>query len=290
MTRAPVAIRNAANKIVNALGANTNAWFSGIVGDRFHSFGYHLSPNDCPSNDYSLQLSRDKNSDLNAASGLDIKLIPTLMKKVTAGLRAAALRNDPRLNVLREFCGTLDLEDTFHYDLSDGTTDSSWDDSHLWHMHFSGYRSEQDNDSGWDSFADLVIECADVNSELAQASSHLEEHVDHIWQDYPTPDVIREGTGNYYGSISGDERSLGGYYGPVDEIRVLQQRLIACGFVPGITDPNSDWADGVFDTPQDAPGTGETSQAVGRFQDAHMPGTTFRGQCWYDDWQTLFTL
>lgn len=116
-------------------------------------------------------------------------------------------------------------------------------------------------------------------------------HVDRLWQGYPVPDLIAQGTGRYFGSISGPEQSLGGYN--VEEklpIKVLQQRLIVCRFVPGVDDPNSDWADGIYDTEYDAPNQGETSQAVARFQQAHMPKTEFFGQCWYDDWTVLFAL
>jgi hypothetical protein len=112
-----------------------------------------------------------------------------------------------------------------------------------------------------------------------------------LWQGHPVPALIAKGSGQYLGSISGPAASHGG--SNADEkaiVKILQQRLIACGFVPGVTDPNSGWADGIYDAPADAPNSGATSQAVARFQHAHMPGTTFYGQCWYDDWTTLFHL
>ena len=112
-----------------------------------------------------------------------------------------------------------------------------------------------------------------------------------IYQGASVPALIRQGSGQYLGSISGPAASHGGYNAaerPV--VKMLQQRLIACGFVPGITDVNSGWADGIFDQPSDRPGTGATSQAVARFQRAHLPGTKFYGQVWYEDWQALFNL
>lgn len=112
-----------------------------------------------------------------------------------------------------------------------------------------------------------------------------------IHQGAPVPALIARGTQQYFGSISGPAASHGGYHlSERPMIKMLQQRLIACGFVPAVTSVYSTWADGIFDTPQDRPGTGATSQAVSRFQRAHMPNTRFFGQVWYDDWQKLFNL
>ena len=93
-------------------------------------------------------------------------------------------------------------------------------------------------------------------------------------QPFPLP------SDHYYGDIAGSERSHGGYYAnerPV--IKIIQQRLIAKGYVPGITDVNSSWADGLFEQP--------TVDAVARFQRAEMPGTTYYGQVWWDDYAQL---
>lgn len=110
-----------------------------------------------------------------------------------------------------------------------------------------------------------------------------------LWQGYPVPGLIARGTEQYLGSISGPAASHGGINASEKSIvKVLQQRLIVMGFVPGVSNPTSGWADGIYDTPADKPNTGATSQAVSRFQHAHMPGTTFYGQCWWDDWTELF--
>ena len=85
---------------------------------------------------------------------------------------------------------------------------------------------------------------------------------------------------HYYGDIAGPNRSHGGYH-PSERpvVRIIQQRLIAKGYVPGITDVNSPWADGIFEQP--------TTDAVARFQRAEMPGTTYFGQVWWDDYAQL---
>lgn len=87
-------------------------------------------------------------------------------------------------------------------------------------------------------------------------------------------------SGHYFGLVTGPNESHGGYY--VSErpyIKRIQQALIRKGYVPGVSDPNSGWADGVFEQP--------TADAVARFQRAEMPGTTFFGQVWWDDWAKL---
>ena len=52
--------------------------------------------------------------------------------------------------------------------------------------------------------------------------------------------------------------------------------------MPGHTNPDDGWADGIFGQP--------TAEAVARFQHAEMPGTQFYGQVWPDDWKKLFSL
>lgn len=104
-----------------------------------------------------------------------------------------------------------------------------------------------------------------------------------IWQGEPVPNLIQRGSDQYLGLISGPAASHGGATeGEQRIVKMLQQRLIACGFVPGVTDPHSAWADGKFQKP--------TLEAVTRFQKKHMSGTKFYGQVWYDDWQQLFNL
>jgi len=112
-----------------------------------------------------------------------------------------------------------------------------------------------------------------------------------LYQGHDVPSLIARGSGQYLGSISGPKESHGGDNDSERLIvKMLQQRLIVCGFVPGHTNPNDGWADGIYDTRADKPDTGATSQAVARFQRAHMPNTQAFGQCWWDDWTKLFNL
>ncbi|GIM88928.1 peptidoglycan-binding domain-containing protein [Paractinoplanes toevensis] len=87
--------------------------------------------------------------------------------------------------------------------------------------------------------------------------------------------------GHYFGLITGPAASRGGF--TQDErvwVRKIQSQLIRKGYVPGVTDPDSGWADGVFEKP--------TADAVARFQRAEMPGTKLFGQVWADDFAQLF--
>lgn len=88
--------------------------------------------------------------------------------------------------------------------------------------------------------------------------------------------------GEYFGLISGPADSHGGYHDwEKPYIRAIQRELIRSGYVPGVDDPNSSWADGIYGQ--------ATHDAVTRFQQAERPDGTARwGEVWGDDWATLF--
>lgn len=89
--------------------------------------------------------------------------------------------------------------------------------------------------------------------------------------------------GQYFGLRSGPAASHGGINAAERaDVKAIQQRLIALGFVPGISNPASGWADGVFEQP--------TKDAVARWQRARYAAQTSRyGEVWADDWARLFT-
>lgn len=90
-------------------------------------------------------------------------------------------------------------------------------------------------------------------------------------------------SGNYFGLITGPNASHGGYYAnEKPDVKAIQQRLITLGYVPGVTNVNSGWADGKFEQP--------TKDAVARWQHAVAAAqTSLFGQVWSDDWARLFT-
>ncbi|HIV59041.1 MAG TPA: hypothetical protein H9902_13910 [Candidatus Stackebrandtia faecavium] len=131
---APDALLWLADEIVKAI---PSAKMSGIVGDKNHVYGYHRSRNVLPADDYSVQTKPDKQGDGDAAAALDISLNAKWMKIITKRLMDSAKdQNDPRLNYMREFFGTLDGSTVSGWDTYYGRAVSS-DDSHLWHVHMS---------------------------------------------------------------------------------------------------------------------------------------------------------
>lgn len=87
--------------------------------------------------------------------------------------------------------------------------------------------------------------------------------------------------GHYFGLITGPNASHGGYYlHERPHVQLIQQWLIYRGFVPGIRDWRSGWADGLFHR--------QTFDAVAAFQRAMLASTTSRyGEVWADDWAAL---
>jgi hypothetical protein len=63
-------------------------------------------------------------------------------------------------------------------------------------------------------------------------------------------------------------------------VKWIQSRLISLGYVPGVHDPNSSWADGKFEAP--------TRDAVAHWQHEKWAAQTTRfGEVWEDDWDRL---
>ena len=108
-------------------------------------------------------------------------------------------------------------------------------------------------------------------------------------QPWPGPQ-LGFGPHEYFGNINGPKESHGGAFAQERPfVKLIQQQLIALGFVPAHTDVRDAWADGIFDL-EGTSLTGPTTDAVTRFQQAHMPGTTLFGQVFSDDWAKLFSL
>lgn len=262
MAVAPGAIERAFGLIKTNI---PQAQMGGIVGDARHSFGYHLARNELPPGDYSNILALDKQGSNIMASALDVTLPANLMKICTARLHDFAVAHDYRLRGLREFCGTLDGVNTFPWDLSNNSSEglNSWDDSHLWHIHLSGYRAYEENDAVW----------LDIAAAFCGGKPVPHPHPAH-WLRLPWPNYM--GPGDYFGLASGPAHSHGGYY-PRERpaVRAIQVRLKNIGFDKGQN------TIGLFGP--------KTKDAVTAWQKKNMPGTQFYGQVWSDDWTRLFT-
>ena len=92
----------------------------------------------------------------------------------------------------------------------------------------------------------------------------------------------------WFGDIKGPNASHGGFYAHERPwIKLIQAALIRKGYARWLDgtrvvaqDPvNNTWVDGVYGP--------ETIRSVAAWQSAHMPGTTYFGQVWWDDWAKL---
>ncbi|WP_051110402.1 peptidoglycan-binding domain-containing protein [Longispora albida] len=139
--------------------AIASAEFSGIVGDRAHARtgGYHISREDQPGWNYSVQLPEDKRGASNWASAVDMSMNAADMRLVTSRLLASAKDpHDPRLDPVREFFGTLDGRTVTGWDCYHGRPSSS-DTSHLWHVHVSFLRQHADNAAALAAVLDVIL-------------------------------------------------------------------------------------------------------------------------------------
>lgn len=156
---APAAIVNLFNLVHARI---PQATLSGIIGDSSHTYGYHRAAAYVPTNDYSRQFPEDRDGiDAYAACALDISLPPDLMRTVSHRLMVAGRANDPRLAALREWFGTENGTVVTGWDRRSPRTPSddcytSSDDSHLWHVHLSIYRSLANNAAALAPIADVI--------------------------------------------------------------------------------------------------------------------------------------
>lgn len=143
------------------VGPDLRGTLSGIIGDRFHTYGYHRGRNYVSSGDYSTQLAEDRRGDGEAAAGIDMSFSDSLMRLYTSRLKAAADRNDPRIKNMREFYGTLD-SNTVYGRTHAGSGDSTWerssaDSSHLWHIHISILRQYSNDRATMQGILDVLL-------------------------------------------------------------------------------------------------------------------------------------
>lgn len=153
---APNAIVNAGRRADREIPGST---FSGVKGDNRHFYGYHRGR--CVlKGDYSTRLPLDKKGPACACSALDMSFTKSQMKVVTSRLRASALDpNDPRMEPVREFYGTLNGSSVFGFtkdDLDGPWRGSSSDKSHLWHIHISFFRAFAENAKAIDGVIDVM--------------------------------------------------------------------------------------------------------------------------------------
>jgi hypothetical protein len=267
---APAAIKALFDQVKSVI---PQALMGGIVGDSAHTYGYHRGRNYVSSSDYSVQYSEDKKGDGEAACALDISWSGGSWQK-TCSQRLMNAKNDARMNACREFYGSTNGTSVCGYDYK-GNYNVTSDDSHLWHIHLSILRQYCNDKAAMLKIADVITASGSApppDSGGGGGGATLRRP----WPSYMPTD-------EYFGLITGPNESHGGYYSnEKPDIKAIQQRFIKLGYVPGVTDPNSSWADGVYEQP--------TKDACTKWQKAKYASTTSRyGEVWNDDWKHLFT-
>lgn len=153
--------------------------FSGVLGDRSHTYGYHRGRSVLPWNDYSVKLPLDRQGPSGAASAIDLSFSTAYMKIMTKRLKASALDpNDNRLECVREFYGTLDGKRV--YGLIKDSKTGVWsqatsDDSHLWHIHISLFRLFCSNSAEAQKIFDVLAGKPVAESTLAEKVVTMQE-------------------------------------------------------------------------------------------------------------------
>jgi len=243
---------------------------SGIVGDAAHSFGFHVAADELPSDDYSRRLDPNGsggpyvNWDYSCAGDFSHKndeRLRTMHRTVLAKLMAG------QLPMICEFIGKPWADQPVYYWArwnGISTLQRYTGSGHDHWSHISWYRSK-----------------ADQRAYLWTPSGSTPTPAPVARLRTPWPTYMP--TNHYFGLITGPDESHGGYYTQEKPaVQRIQQRMIEMGFVPGVTNPASGWADGLFEQ--------ETKDAVTRWQQRDWSSTTDRyGEVWYEDWYHLMT-
>lgn len=282
MAYAPDALLYFSREMVKIGGSS-----SGIVGDSAHTYGYHRARNELPSSDYSVQLQLDREGAAGAASAVDWSMSDSLMRTVTARLRDAALHaEDDRLDVVREFYGTLNSSSV--YGLSHNGYGQTWDfasadSTHLWHIHLSFFRKHSNDHAGIDKVLSVVRgeSWTAYKARIAQGAPPTNP------APAPPPEPSAPaGTpafplqaGHVFGDINGPNEVHGGHdSAPASDrthITAIQKRLQVLGYAPNV----SGWADGYYEQP--------TIDAVRAMQAGN--GLLVDGQVGPATWNRLFS-
>jgi hypothetical protein len=138
----------------------------GVVGDANHGSGYHISRSVLiakgKTGDYSIQAPADKRGRADHASAIDITLSTAQMRLVTTRLRVACTDNDPRIEPIREFIGSLDGRNVCGFNRYKTGRSVGWypsgysDSSHQWHVHVSVFRAYCDDANRMKGLAEVI--------------------------------------------------------------------------------------------------------------------------------------
>lgn len=137
------------------------------------------------------------------------------------------------------------------------------DVTNAWHQ---GDHTDPGSGFDWNRFISLVQAAAGVSPTPTPAPS--------------APPFPLSYPPNCYGDVNGPDWMHGGYFqSERPAVKAIQQALIRKGAVSGVSNPDSGWADGVFESP--------TTVAVKNYQRAH--GLEIDGLVGPQTWRSLFS-
>lgn len=296
MTRAYDSTKWLMSKWLSAVPGSKNG---GIVGDAAHQAqgGYHIGRNFQSSSNYSVaNFAADRRGPGDSAAAVDVTMNTANMKTITARLKKAAQNRDPRLvKHVRAFNGTENGTSAIRIEV--GNYGQYWaTPDHTWHVHLEIYREFSGNDTKSMNAMAQVLEvitgkpAGSISGAKPAGETPLQPAVTGGGKlRRPWPSWMPKN--HYFGNLNGPNASRGGSKLSKDwqkeraEIKAIQERIIALGYVPGIkagTTAAKQWADGLFEKP--------TVDAIARWQRAKYNAQTTRyGEVWSDDWARLFT-
>ena len=118
--------------------------------------GYHNKRDQLPGSDYSVQHDDDRAGSGQWAAALDITLNPADMRHLTQRLIDLTLARDPRIQVCREFFGTVDGVTVTGMDVREVRWITS-DPSHIWHDHISVFRRWAGDIAAMNALGDAIL-------------------------------------------------------------------------------------------------------------------------------------
>ena len=148
--------------------------------------GYHNKRDNLPASDYSCQHPDDRAGSGQWAAGLDVTLNPADMPRMTQQLIDLTFARDPRIQVVREFFGTVNGRDVTGLDVRDVRWVTS-DSSHLWHVHLSVFRRWAGDHAAMDALADAILAAGAPPEYIAVPEPEDDDMAFRVYQDPRSP-------------------------------------------------------------------------------------------------------
>jgi hypothetical protein len=166
---------------------------------------------------YSVQLSLDKQGPGDKAAGLDLTLSAANMKKYTSRLYKAMDDGDARVGSLKEFYGTVDGRTVVGLgkkSRSGEAYQTTSDSSHTWHIHLSFFRADVANRDRIMGVLDVLTGEEKPSKPAKPSQPSKPSKPSKGTKPAPTPHYsFPLPSGYYFGPKGGPKESVSGYYG-----------------------------------------------------------------------------